>query len=493
MRVLIVNPPSYDNQDYIREGRCMQTKSSWAALWMPLSLAYIAAKLRQAGNEVKIIECIAQKINIEKLLEISQNFSPEMFILNTAYPSIKMDKKTAKILKDKFPQAKIAIIGLFPSLLEKKALEFFEAADFGVIGEPEWVIGNLVSALSCACHSRESGNPENEIGGSRIKCGMTSLKEVKGLMWKKENEITVNDPQDLSQNNLDELPFPSRDLLDNGKYILPTNGEKFTLLSVGRGCPFSCIYCTANIYYGKMFRKRSVEKVVDEIEECLGKHKIKNFLFWGESFTIDQKYGEAICDEIIKRKLKITWSTTSRVDTLNETLLFKMKESGCALLGLGIESAVQEILDGAEKGTDLEKIKKAILMVKKSGIQSMGHFIFGLPGETKETARKSMDFALKSGVDFAQFYCSIPYPKTKLGEIARKNKWVEGEKYTDFDLTKSIMRNDSLTSKEIKKLRDRAYRRFYLRPKMLLKTLKEVKSLKSFISSMNFLKWIKTK
>jgi len=466
MKILIVNPPSYDNQGYIREGRCMQTKSSWAALWMPLSLAYVASKLRSEGNKVKIVECIAERINMENLLKIAKNFSPELIVLNTAYPSIEMDKKSAEILKNNFSEIKIVVIGLFPTLLENKALEFFKVVDFGIIGEPEWVISNLVKNLD------KDGD----------------LREVKGLIWKNEDKI-----EDLSQNNLDDLPFPARDLLNNGKYILPTNGEKFTLLSVGRGCPFGCIYCTANIYYGKIFRKRSVESVVDEIEECVSKHKINNFLFWGESFTIDQKYGEMICEEIMKRKLKIIWSTTSRVDTLNETLLFKMKKSGCTLLGLGIETAVQEILDGAKKGTDLEKIKKAVAMVKKSGIQSMGHFIFGLPGETRETAKKSMEFALKGGIDFAQFYCAIPYPKTKLGEIARENHWVESEKYTEFDLTKSIMRNEKLTSREIKKFRDQAYRRFYIRPRMFWKALKEVKSLKSFISSMDFLRWMKPK
>jgi radical SAM superfamily enzyme YgiQ (UPF0313 family) len=471
MKIFIINPPSFDNKDYIREGRCMQTKSSWAALWMPLSLAYIGGKLRQEGNEVRLSDCIAERKNIENLLQISQEISPEMFVLNTAYPSIEMDRKTAEILKEKFPQTKIVIIGLFPTLLEKKALEFFAAADFAVVGEPEWVVSKLVDNLN---KNRD-------------------LNDVKGLIWKDQDKISVNDPQVVWENNLDELPFPARDLLDNSKYTLPTNGEKFTLLSVGRGCPFSCIYCTANVYYGKRFRKRLVESVVDEIEECVNKYAINNFLFWGESFTIDQKYGEAICDEIMKRKIEITWSTTSRVDTLNKVLLDKMKKSGCALLGLGIESTNQEILDKARKGTNMEEIKKAVTLVKNSGIQSMGHFIFGLPGETEETAKKSIDFALKSDLDFAQFYCSIPYPKTKLGEIARENNWVESEKYADFDLTKSIMRNEKLTSREIKKFRDKAYLKFYVRPKIFWKTLKEVKSLKNFISSMDFLKWMGSK
>lgn len=486
MKIIIINPPAFRGNDYIREGRCMQTKSSWAALWMPLSLAYIAAVLREDGNEIRLIDCIAEKMGVKELTKTVRDFLPDLVVINTAFPSIKGDMEVVAKIKEAPPSAKIAAIGLYPTLFENKFLEEFSAPDFAVIGEPEWVIKDLVKAL-------EAGK---------------KLDEVNGLIWRKspqppllrgeekegsEREIAINKSQEMEKNNLDELPFPARDLLNNEAYRLPTDGKKFTLLSVGRGCPFSCSYCVANTYYGKKFRKRKAQSVVDEIEECLKKYDIKSFLFWGESFTLDSLYGEAICDEIIKRGLKITWSTTSRVDTLNEKLLKKMKQAGCILLGLGIESTSQEVLDKARKGINLEKIKKAIKMVKEAGISSMGHFVFGLPGDTEKSAKETINFARTSGVDYAQFYCAIPYPKTELGRVAAENNWIETKDYSQFDLTKSVMRNEILSSRQIKKFRDKAYRKFYFRFKIVRQTIKEVSSLRSFLEILNFMKWIKPK
>lgn len=470
MKALVVNPPAYNKQDYIREGRCMQAKSSWAALWTPLTLAYIAAGLRQSGHRIRLVDCIALKLNVNDLLNISRDFKPDLIVMNTAFPSLKGDMATATALK-KGDGVKIAAVGLCVTLLDRQFLEKFRDINFAIIGEPEWAVRNLVTVL-------EKNEP---------------LNTVQGLIFWEGKKVIENKPQDFSANNPNALPFPARDLLDNSAYTLPVTGEKFTLLSVGRGCPYSCTYCIANVYYGKKFRKRAVTSIVDEIEECVNKYGISNFLFWGESFTMDPDYGAAICDEILKKGLNIKWSTTSRVDTLNKRLLSKMKKAGCLMLGLGIESVEQGILDGAKKGITLEDTKNAIRIVKEAGIQAMGHFIFGLPGDTKKTARETIDFALDSGIEYAQFYCAVPYPKTELGELAKAGNWIESEDYSDYDLNKSVMHNETLTVKEIMKLRDSAYRKFYMRPKMIIRTIKNAGSLSSFFSVLNFFKWIKPK
>jgi anaerobic magnesium-protoporphyrin IX monomethyl ester cyclase len=468
MKILVVNPPAYNKKDFIREGRCMQTKSSWASLWMPLSLCYISAVLRKDGHEILLVDCIADKMDLRKLIAVFDNFKPSLVVLNTAIPSVIGDMKTATALKRSLPETKIVIVGMFPSVYEKECLERFPEVDFAIMDEPEWAISDLANTLA------------NDL----------LMDSVRGLIFRKGEEIIINNRQNLLENKLDDLPFPARDLLNNNAYRLPTNGKKFTLLSVGRGCSERCIYCVANLYYGRRFRKRSSESVIMEIEECTNKYDIQNFLFWGESFTTDPKYGEEICDEIIKRNLKISWSTTSRVDTLNQFLLDKMKKAGCILLGLGIESYDQDVLNSAHKNVTLGQIDNAVKMVRKSGISSMGHFVFGLPGDTHESAAGTIRFALKN-VDFAQFYCAIPYPKTELGKIAREKKWISTEDYTRFDLTNSVTGNESLTPAEIKKIRNKAYRRFYFRPIMLIRTLRETGSLKSLFSILGFIKWIR--
>jgi anaerobic magnesium-protoporphyrin IX monomethyl ester cyclase len=470
MRILVVNPPAYNKKDFIREGRCMQTKSSWAALWMPLSLCYISAVLRKEGHEVRLVDCIAEKMSESGFIRLALEFVPEIVVLNTAIPSVPGDMKTAMAIKASLPETKIVIVGMFPSLYEKECLEKFPQIDFAIMDEPEWAVSDLIMAFS----------------------GKNPFEKVRGLIFRKGNEIIVNERQNLRENNLDDLPFPARDLLKNDAYRLPTNGKRFTLLSVGRGCSERCIYCVANLYYGKRFRKRSIENVISEIEECLEKYDIRNFLFWGESFTTDPEYGEAICDEIIKRNIEITWSSTSRVDTLNQSLLNKMKKAGCILLGLGIESYDQDVLNLARKRITVGQIDAAVEMVRAAGIKSMGHFVFGLPGDTRETALKTIDFACKN-VSFAQFYCAIPYPKTELGKIAvEQNRIIETD-YTRFELTRAVTGNENLSPREIKKIRDYAYRRFYFRPGMVMQTLREIESFRALFSVLNFMDWIKPK
>ena len=467
MKILVLNPPAWKNQDFIREGRCMQTKSSWAALWMPLSLCYIAAVLRDRGHQVKLIDSIAARFNIKKLVKETAVFDPELVILNTAIPSIEGDMNCASILKKTFPGVKIAVTGVFPSIYERESLADYPDIDYAIMDEPEWVSARLPEIVSGNC----------------------PLDSVKGLIYRNGNDIIVNGRQDLAANKLDDLPFPARDLLDNNAYRLPTNGQKFTLLNVGRGCSSKCIFCIANLYYGRKFRKRSTENIILEIEHCRNKFGISNFLFWGESFTTDPRYGEEICDEIIMRNINITWLITSRIDTLNQDLLKKMKKAGCILLGLGIESYDQGVLNKACKGVTADQIDRAVQMAKDAGIKTMGHLMFGLPGDTKESAKKSIRFACNN-LDYAQFYAAIPYPKTILGKIATENNWIVESDYSRFEQTRAVMGNGILSAKEIMKLRDHAYRRFYFRPKMFIQALREVTSLSSLFSILGFLKWI---
>lgn len=468
MRIFLLNPPDKKNRQFIREGRCMQTKSSWAALWMPLSLAYLASILERDGHKIELVDFIAEKKGFDVLEKNLENFKPDLIVLNTGFPSIESDLETANLIKKILPDSKIAVIGIFPTLLWETCLKTNPAVDFCVVGEPEWVVAKLAKNL-------EKNIP---------------LENIKGLAFRNKGNLLFNGNQNFKENEVVSLPFPARNLLKTNSYKLPIINQPFTLINIGRGCPFNCSYCIANVYYGRIFRKRSVKNVIDEIHRCVEDLKINHFLFWGESFTLDQKYGEEICDEIIQKNLKITWSTTSRVDTLNPKLLEKMKKAGCKMLGLGIESTDDEILKNIDKKTTFEKIRKAVEMVKRTGIKTMGHFIFGLPGETKETAEKTINYALKSGLDYAQFYCAIPYPGTELGDYAKQKKWIESASWSDYDLTKSIMRNEKLSSQEIKKLRDHAYRKFYFRPRIFFNAAKEATSFKAFYLISDFLRWI---
>lgn len=470
MKILLLNPPKYQGRSYIREGRCMQTKSSWAALWPPLSLSYTAAFLRAADLEVKLLDCVAQDISFSALKEIVSDFSPQLVVINSAFPTIYGDLKVIPLVKGIEGSVKTVLVGMVPTLLEEEIFKECADLDFLVVGEPEWTVRNLAEAL----------------------VGKKNLEEIPGLVINKDGVPAKNKPQNFFENDPNELPFPARDLLDNSRYVLPVNGEKFTLLSVGRGCPYQCTFCSAKAYYSPIFRKRTPQSVVDEIEECVGRFGIKNFLFWGETFTLDRNYAIAIAEEIIKRNLGIQWATTSRADTVDKKMLSVLKKAGCSMLSLGIESTNDEELRTIKKGCTFRDTKRAIKLIGQAGIRRMGHFIFGLPFQTKEDCFEIIDFALKSGIEYAQFYCAVPYPKTELGELARKKGWVkEDTKWSDYDLTKSIMSNGVLTSREIRHFRNLAYRKFYLRPKMALQALKDVDSPLTLLRSFDFLEWVK--
>jgi radical SAM superfamily enzyme YgiQ (UPF0313 family) len=232
---------------------------------------------------------------------------------------------------------------------------------------------------------------------------------------------------------------------------------------------------------------------MNEIRECVEKYDIDHFLFWEEVFTLDKKFAFEMCDAIIESGLNISWATTTRADLLEKSLLEKMKEANCEMLGLGIESSSQEILDNVKKKCKIADIERGVKLCKEAGIRTMGHFIYGLPGETAETARQTMEFAKKLDLDFIQTYSAIPYPKTELGELAKKKNWIKSYRWSDYDLTKSIMATDSLTSDEVNELRDKSLRSFYFRPSVVFKQLKVITSFRHFLKSLDFLEWIYVK
>jgi anaerobic magnesium-protoporphyrin IX monomethyl ester cyclase len=446
----------------------MQKVASWATMWMPLTLTYIASVLRK-NNNVSLIDCQAERLNLNRLKGIIKDFKPEFVISNTGFPTINEDLEVLRICKEVSSSIRTSIFGMYPSLLQEKVFEDFTNIDYLVMGEPEWVYNNLINALQ-----------NND-----------DVNQINGLIHKtKEGSILKNRLQTYEFNPLDDLPFPSRDLIKNEKYKYPLNQKPFTLLSISRGCPYMCSFCNAFQYYGKGFRKRSVQSIIDEIKECVNIHEISTFLFWGESFSLDKEYANEIVDAIIAHKLKIEWSTRTMLDRVEEDLLIKMKEAGCVSLSVGVESFNQEVLNSVNKRIEINKIFESIKAINKSGIISIGHFVFGLPSDNKESIKATIRLSIKSGLDYAQFYCAVPYPNTPFGELAKQNKWIESDDYSKYHLADSIMGNGILASSEIKHLRRIAYLRFYLRPSVFIKTLKRIGSIKSLLLPFIFRKWI---
>jgi len=465
--ILLINPPAVEGKDYIREGRCMQSTDSWVAIWPPLTLAIFAAIARKYAD-VRIIDCIAERLNMPELLEKLGSCSPKVIVVNVAFPSIEGDKEAVAKLRERYPNSLILGFGVFFTLLEKEGLEYCPGFDAAIIGEPEVTFEEFLK------NYLESG----EIPG------------IPGLMYKKGNQVVVGERREFIE-DLDILPYPARDLLDNNLYRLPNNGQPFTLVNTARGCYYPCIFCIAPVYYGKKIRRHSIEYIVKEIECCKRDLGLNNFLFWEEVFTFDKNFCIRLCDEFIKRELKIRWAATTRADTLDLEILNKMKDSGCILLGLGIESGSDKILKECKKGETTKQIKEAVALCKKAGIPTMGHFIFGLPGEDKSTAEESIKYALKLGLDYMQCYCAAPYPKTELGQMAKKRNWITSYSWNDYDFGgKSIINTESLSAEEVTRIKEEAFRRFYFRLGYMAVKIRELKSPRRILNVLNFTRWM---
>ena len=469
MKTYLLNPPASNDVKYIREGRCMQSKSSWATIWPPISLGILANIARKKG-EVRLIDCNVEDMTLNDVLKDIEEFNPDVAIVNTAFPSIEFDMEAVAAIKGLNPKIKTVAFGVYFTLLEAEGVEPYDSLDFACYYEPDETTNELLDAIQ----------------------NKTDLRQIKGLIYRENGQIVTNEQRPMI-NDMDSLPVPARDLFRNERYLLPHNGKRFTLINVARGCPYPCTYCIANVYYGKPLRKHSVTYLMNEIRECVEKYDIDHFLFWEEVFTLDKKFAFEMCDAIIESGLNISWATTTRADLLEKSLLEKMKEANCEMLGLGIESSSQEILDNVKKKCKIADIERGVKLCKEAGIRTMGHFIYGLPGETAETASQTMEFAKKLDLDFIQTYSAIPYPKTELGELAKKKNWIKSYRWSDYDLTKSIMATDSLTSDEVNQLRDKSLRSFYFRPSVVFKQLKVITSFRHFLKSLDFLEWIYVK
>lgn len=470
MKVLLINPPAAQGVKMVREGRCMQREGTWASVWAPISLATTAAVLKEKGFTVKLLDAIVEKIDFDKLKNLISQFRPELILVNTATGSIKSDLSVARLAKAVDPQVRIAAFGIHVSALPDASFKIEPKLDFIIRGEPEITALELAQALQ----------------------NKTSLKKVNGLSYREKQKITHN-RQRPPLTNLTSLPFPDWKDIKTSNYLMPLSGRPFLLVATGRGCPFNCLFCADREYYGQALRLPSAKRVVDEIENDSQKYHVDEFLFWTESFTLSRSFALEVCQEISKRGLKIRFVVNSRVDQVDETLLKQLKAAGCFMIGFGVESADEQLLKMMKKGITVEQIKKAVLLSKKVGLSVTGHFMLGFPGETKNSARKTITLACSLPFDFAQFYCSVPFPGSKLYQMALKNQWLVSTDWTRFEQNFAVIKTPDLSAQQVMALRRLAYRRFYLRPKIILSILKDIKTLPSALwllkSLGNFYGW----
>ncbi len=454
MKVLFINPP-YTNFEGMKNS---------AGHTIPLNLAYLSSYLKSKLNcEVKMLDCEADGLGYKEIEERIRDYEPEIIGITTLTPPMKHVLKITGISKKINPNCKVVLGGVHPTALPEQTLKE-TGAHFIVLGEGEETFYELVKGLV-----------ENTL----------SPEKIDGLCFKNDAGKVIKNKEREFVKNLDDLPFPDRDLFDLAKYYsAPTkrvSDEKIaTPILTSRGCAFRCVHCVSEVLWHRTIRFRSVENVISEIEECVNKYGIREFNILDDTFTLNKGRVLEFCKSVADKNLRIYWICFSRVNTIDQEMVESMKKAGCKKISFGLETGSQKVLDLMNKDTTLEMGRHAVSIVRKSEMQVHASFMFGNLGETKDTIKETIKFAKSLDLDNATFFITAPVPGTYLFKVAMKNgqinettKW---EEFAPLTNTKPVLVQNNLTAEELIHFQKRAFREFYLRPKYIWHKIKQMKS-----------------
>jgi len=428
----------------------------------PLGLLYAGAALEKSGHEVKIIDAENENLKLEDLENLAKQYQPKIVGFSVTTPTFKKGREAAQRLKQTIPGIITVFGGPHLASFPKISLEFKEI-DFGVVGEGEITTPELIKAIE---------NGEN-------------FSKVKGIVFRKNGEIIQTEPRELVQ-NLDELPLPAWHLIDLKNYQdIMSRKKAFATMISSRGCPYNCFWCDPEGRFGKTFRGRSADNIIKEIELLYNQYKIKEVLFYDDTFTVDKQRVVELCNKLINKNWDLIWECRTRVNLVDEELIKLMAAAGCYRIRFGIESGNDEILKFVRKGITKEQARKAVGWCKKYKIEVFTYFMLGLPTETEQTMKETINFSLELDPDYTTFSPTVAFNKgndlfkwaVEHNYIPRDywDKFVRGENLDAFP----ILETNNLSKKTILHYSKMAYKRFYLRFSFIWKKLKSCRSLQN--------------
>jgi radical SAM superfamily enzyme YgiQ (UPF0313 family) len=458
-RILCIVPPT---GRFIREDRCQTPieKLKTVALRPPIDLLYAAGSFEAAGCEVRLKDYPGEELGWGDLENELREFDPQLILLSITTPSLARDLEAAALAKRVKPGILTVAKGAHFNTLDEDALHRYANLDMVLRGEFE-----------PACRSLAQGVPWEQIPG-------LTYREADGRI------VRTADPGYIEE--LDSLPYPARHLAHNALYVRPDTGEIQTTIVTNRGCPFSCIYCLANQVGGRRNRMRSVENILGEIEQCVERYGIRSFLFRSDTFTANRQWVIDLCRQIRERNLDIAWVCNSRVDTLDAELLAEMKAAHCWMIAFGIESGSEEMLRHIGKKADLDTACRTLSLTRQAGIASSVYFMVGFPWETRQTLQANERFARELDPDFLEVFYPYPFPGTQLHqEVVRLGLVPRGEiPRQAYD--RPAMAGLNLSREELAEARGRLLRSFYLRPRVIWRTLRRVRSWREMVNYVRY-------
>lgn len=414
-----------------------------------LGIMYLAAILLKDGFEIKIFD---ENIDVD-INEMLFDYQPEIIGITCVTAAINRCASLALKWKEEL-DCKIIIGGPHVSVLPVESLTKYDEFDFAVFDEAE----KIFSAL---CHE--------------IKKKSTDYSLIPNLVWRKNNKVIKNiTSKYLSNNELDELPFPAWHLIEiekvfsNATHGLFSKGKRIMPIMTTRGCPHYCGFCSRVM--GFQFRQRSINNIIEEIKWLYESYNIDEIYFEDDTFTQDMSRAFELLDAIINLKLPIyvKFANGLRADKVDRALLLKMREANVYWVGFGIESGSEHTQEIMLKNLDLELVKDNVLLAKELGFKVGSNCIIGYPGETKDDVKVSLNFFSSLDLDSFAVVTCVPFPGTTAWKICKENDWFT-EKANDysnywFEIFKitPLIETPHISAKELERIIFFAYIRFYL-------------------------------
>lgn len=465
--IMLVNPPTPDGGLWIRTQHRVGRRTRENMVWPQVSLAQMAALLHPV-YKVKVVDCNAERMGWPEFTQLLDKYQPKYYLTQMTAPTLENDIYGCFIAHAR--GAKTIAFGTHITPIPVETMRPYPSLDFALVGEPDLTIRDLLDHLEGKIDQRSPEivkmfNKHDPMYKPSLNGdGSVNMHGIKGIAWRKGDEIILNFPRSFIA-DLDDMPVPMHELLPLQTYRMPLIKGPFTFIVTSRGCPAGCTYCIKHVSYQYATRLRSPKLIMEELW-YLKRLGINNIHMYADLFTVSRDQVVELCKMMIEEKIGIKWTCNSRVDYVDEEMLMLMGKAGCRLISWGIESGNEQILKHARKGAYPDKAERALRWAKKAGIMNWGYFIIGLPGETEATIRDTINFSKKLPLDIALFHVAAPYPGTPFFFEVVKNKWFRpGTRWEQVDMDKgTVLDYPNMPAEKLLYWQKRAFREWAFRP-----------------------------
>lgn len=489
--ILFVNPPAPDGAIWIRSQHRVGRRSREGMVWPQVSLAQLAALF--PDYRVQVIDAIPARLSWPAFEALLRAARPRYYVTQLTGPTLQNDMYGAFLARGL--GAVTIAFGTHITPLPRATMEPFPALDYGLRGEPELTLRELIDTLDAPRPAQPGANDEPAAWWPRLAPDFCArllrlftgaepgwrpawqgreepLGRIKGLVWRRGGELVCNPDRPFIA-DLDDLPLPRHELLPLDKYRAPLVKGKYAFVVTSRGCPAGCRFCIKHVTSGAGVRFRSPENVLAELEQlaALGVHSIH---MYADLFTVNREHVVGICQGILDRGLALRWTCNSRVDFVDPELLRLMARAGCWMISWGLESGDENMLRRMHKGITLAQVQQALAWSKAAGIMNWGYFIIGLPGETEPSIRKTIDWAKRLPIDLVLFHIAAPHPGTPFFfEVVEQGWFRPGTRWEDVDMDRStVLDYPNLKAEQLEHWARVAFREWALRPRPALTYLR---------------------